>query len=229
MWRPFAVESGFSSLRRLSLGCFSFLGMFVVPPNGSLALYANFSSVPSVIAFLRFIGILNASVWFGASLFFTFGIAPAFFTPEMKNLLGDIYAGLVAQSVLERYFILHYCCGAVAIMHQLAEWVYLGKALHRLTFGLLMAIMALSLMGGLWLQPKLKELNLTSYGMNQNYRPVSIPDAQRLEAYRSFRTLHGVSMIMNLVYLVGIGVYFWRVAHPTDNLRFVSAAGKFRG
>ena len=193
-----------------------------MPPNGSLALYANFSSVPSVIAFLRFIGILNASVWFGASLFFTFGIAPAFFTPEMKNLLGDIYAGLVAQSVLERYFILHYCCGAVAIMHQLAEWVYLGKALHRLTFGLLMAIMALSLIGGLWLQPKLKELHRIRYG-----RPEQFPPQQRAQAEKAFKSWHGVSQVMNLAVLAGLAGLAWRLSVPSNGSRF--STGKFRG
>src|SRR5436190_8946410 len=114
----------------------------------------DFFSRGPVIAFLRFIGIVNAAVWFGAALFFSFGIAPAFFTPEMKRLFGDFYCGLIAQAVLERYFVLHYCCGALALVHQLAEWVYLGKALQRFTFGLLLAILTLSLTGGLWFQPK---------------------------------------------------------------------------
>ena len=37
---------------------------------------------------LRFIGVMNAALWFGAALFFTFAIAPAFSSPEMKRLLG---------------------------------------------------------------------------------------------------------------------------------------------
>src|SRR5258706_13325490 len=115
------------------------------------------------MSFLRFIGILNAAVWFGAAIFFTFGIAPVFFTPQVRHLLGDIYAGLVLQAVIERYFLLHYCCGAIALIHQLAEWVYLGKALQRGTVGLLLAILALSPTGGLWLQPKLKDLHRIQY------------------------------------------------------------------
>src|SRR5947208_12848749 len=100
------------------------------------------------------LGIMNAAVWFGAALFFTFGIAPAFFSPEMKRLLGDIYSGLVAQLVLERYFVLHYCCGGIALLHQLAEWVYLGKRLHRFTFGLLVIVLLLAICGGAALAPR---------------------------------------------------------------------------
>jgi hypothetical protein len=175
-----------------------------------------------VIAFLRFIGILNASVWLGAALFFTFGVAPAFFTPEMKSLLGEIYAGLVAQAVLERYFVLHYCCGAVAIMHQLAEWVYLGKALHRLTFGLVMGIMAWSLIGGLWLQPRLKELHRIKYA-----KPEQFSAQQRDQAAKAFRSWHGVSQVMNLAVLAGLAALAWRLSVPSNGPRFSTT--KFRG
>ncbi len=173
-----------------------------------------------MIAFLRFTGILNAAVWFGAALFFTFGIAPAFFTAEMKKLLGgDLYAGLVAQIILERYFVLHYCCGAIALIHQLAEWVYLGKALQRLTFGLLLSILVLNLAGGLWLKPKLSELHRIRYSPQ-------VPASQRDEAARSFRSWHGVSATINLAVLAGLAFFAWRIAMPPNGPRFVT--GKFR-
>lgn len=175
-----------------------------------------------MIAFLRFIGIVNAAVWFGAALFFTFGIAPAFFSPEMKKLLGDIYAGLVAQAVLERYFVLHYCCGAMALVHQLTEWVYLGKPLQRLTFGLLMGILALSLTGGLWLQPKLKELHRIKYA-----RPEQASPEQISEARQEFRKWHGVASIMNLAIIAGLAAFAWRLNAPPNGNRFLSS-GKFR-
>lgn len=176
-----------------------------------------------MIAFLRFFGIMNAAVWFGAAVFFTFGIAPAFFTPEIKKLLGDIYAGLVAQSVFERYFVLHYCCGGLALLHQLAEWVYLGKALHRFTFGLLLGILTISLLGGFWLQPKLKELYRIRHG-----RPEQFTAEQRNDAANSFRKWHGASQIMNVMMLAGLAVFAWRVSVPQQNgPRFTP--GKFRG
>jgi hypothetical protein len=172
-----------------------------------------------VINFLRFSGVLNAAVWFGAALFFTFGIAPAFFTPEMKKLLGEIYTGLVAQLVLDRYFVLHYCCGAIALIHQLAEWVYLGKPLQRITFGLLLTILTFNLIGGLWLKPKMSELHRIRWSQQ------STPQ-QKDEAAKSFRSWHGVSMAMNLSVLAGLALFAWRIAIPPNGPRFVT--GKFR-
>ena len=165
---------------------------------------------------------MNAAVWFGAALFFSFGVAPAFFTVEMKKLLGEIYAGLVAQSLIERYFVLHYCCGALALVHQLAEWVYLGKALQRFTFGLLIGILALSLTGGLWLQPRLKELYRIKHA-----RPEQVTAAERTEAARLFGTWHGVSQVVNLLMLAGLGIFLWRISTPQNGPRFTP--GKFRG
>jgi hypothetical protein len=173
-----------------------------------------------VIAFLRVLGIMNATVWFGAALFFTFGIAPAFFSPEMKRLLGDIYSGLVAELVLERYFVLHYCCGAIAVMHQLAEWVYLGKRLHRFTFGLLVAILLLAIAGGAVLAPRLKELHRIRY--SQQAAP-----AEKEEARATFKTWHGVSQVMNILLIAGLAVFAWRLSiPPTNGPRFTP--GKFR-
>jgi hypothetical protein len=173
-----------------------------------------------VIAFLRLLGIMNAMVWFGAALFFTFGIAPAFFSPEMKRLLGEIYTGLVAQLVLERYFVLHYCCGAIAVLHQFAEWVYLGKRLQQGALALLTAILLLAICGGAGLAPRLKELHRIKYS------PQSSP-AQKQQAAATFRTWHGASQVMNLLVLLGLAAFAWRLSIPTNNgPRFTP--GKFR-
>lgn len=166
---------------------------------------------------------MNAAVWFGASIFFTFGVAPAFFTPEMKRIFGEIYTGVIAQMVLDRYFALQYWCGAIALAHLLAEWVYLGKPLQRLTVGLLLGIFSVSLLGGLWLQPKLKRLHQIKYGRNELYTA-----AQKAQAAKSFSAWHGVASVINLFALGGLTVYAWRVTNPGNGPRFVSA-NKFRG
>ena len=41
-----------------------------------------------MIGLLRFVGILNAAVWFGTAIFFSFGAGLVPFSPEMKTLLG---------------------------------------------------------------------------------------------------------------------------------------------
>ena len=168
---------------------------------------------------------MNAAVWFGAAIFFTFGIGAAPFSPEMKELLGPknspYFSGAIAQILIARYFRLQLACGAVALLHLLAEWIYLGRAPQKLCFGLLIALVAAGLVGGYWLQPKLKELHKIKYG-------VKTPAAQREAADHSFRAWHGLSQGIILLMLAGLAVYLWRVANPADTARFVSTA-KFRG
>ncbi len=178
-----------------------------------------------MIVLLRFICIFNLAVWFGAGIFFTVGVAPALFSDEMKGLLQQSYpvlSGRLAFLLISRYYLLHYWCGGLALIHQLAERFYLGKPLQRLTVGLLIGLCALSLLGGLWLQPKLKKLHAAWHGRSELYSP-----AQRMQAETSFYTWHKVAFFFNLLVLGGTGVYLWRVANPLDTPRFVPT-GKFR-
>jgi uncharacterized protein DUF4149 len=177
-----------------------------------------------VIGFLRFIGLMNAAVWFGAAVFFTFGIGAAPFSPEMKELLGaktsPYFPGAIAQIYIARYFDLQLICGAVALLHLLAEWLYLGRTPQKFGVGLLTVLIAAGLLGDFWLQPKMKGLHRVKYGLNSS-------PAERENAARSFRAWHGASQGINLVILAGLAVYLWRVANPADPARFVSTA-KFR-
>jgi hypothetical protein len=90
-------------------------------------------------------------------------------------------------------------------------------------------LLAIGCMGGLWLQPKLKQLHLTKYGMSAQYTrsATPVPDAQRIAAGKSFGAWHGFAQAINFVGLAGLIFYFWRVAHPADNLRILSPP-KFR-
>jgi len=179
-----------------------------------------------VIVVLRAIGLLNIAVWFGAGFFFTVAVAPAFFSMEMKTILGDanypVFSGRLAMLVVSRYYILHYWCGSIALLHQLAECFYLGKPLQRLNFGLLVAICCLSLFGGLWLQPSLRKLHEIKYGRNELYLP-----AQKQQAAHAFRVWHGVASAINVLVLGGLGFYLWGMANGANGLRFVPS-GKFR-
>ena len=189
-----------------------------------------------MIVVLRFIGVMNAAVWLGASIFFTFGVAPVFFTDEIKHLLnGPFWPGIVAQMALERFFFLQYLCGSIAVAHLLAEWVYLGRALHRLTLGLLIGTLSVGFLGGFWLTPKLKKLYLTKsgsivvkVGKFEEYRPAQITREETARAQRSFSIWHGVSSSMNLLVLGGLVVYFWRTTSHQETTRFIGAS-KFRG
>ena len=173
-----------------------------------------------VIGLLRFVGILNAGVWLGAAIFFTFGVGLAPFSPEMKSLLGPnnspYFSGAIAQILIARYFHFQLVCGVVAIVHLLAEWLYLGKHAGKLQVGLLVGLCSAALIGGYWLQPRLKALHATKYRLNT--RP-EIREA----ASRSFGAWHGVSQAVNLLLVAGLGAYLWRATNSSDPTRFVSA------
>jgi len=179
---------------------------------------------------LRFIGVLNAAVWLGAAVFFTFAVGPAFFSDDVKHVFKPVFKdnylfwpGVMLQFVIGRYFYLQQICGVIALVHLVAEWFYLGRPLQWLNVTLLSGLLLIGFVGGFWFQPKLHELHLVKYGLNQQYQPAALSVAERTEAYKSFKTWHGVSQAMNLVGLAALIVYFWRVTHPSDDLRILSA------
>jgi hypothetical protein len=177
-----------------------------------------------VIAFLRFIGVVNAAIWFGSAIFFTFAGGPAMFSQDMKELLGGaypVYSGAIAQVVIDRYFILHHWCGGIALVHVLAEWLYTGRPLHQVTLWVVGTAFCLGLVGGFALQPHLKKLHRTKYAVQST--PV-----EKETAAASFRVWHGVSSSVNLLVLGGLLYYLWQVSNPANSARFVPG-NKFRG
>ena len=173
-----------------------------------------------MIGLLRFIGILNAAVWFGTAIFFTFGTGLVPFSQAMRSLLGranyPYFSGAIAQIFIARYFYFQIGCAMIAIVHLLAEWLYLGKHPQKLPAGLLIGLASAAIIGGCWLQPKMKVLHATKYGTNN--RP-EIREA----AGRSFKAWHGVSQVINLFMVGGLTVYLWRTTNTSDPTRFVSA------
>ena len=51
---------------------------------------------------------------------------------------------------------------------------------------------------------------------------------QREAAAKSFRVWEGLFQGFNVLMIAGVAVYFWRAAHPAEQLRFVGSA-KIRG
>jgi len=173
--------------------------------------------------FLRWIGLVNAAVWLGSTLFFTFGVGPALFSDPVLAIFGGpqnalaakYYAGAVAQVVLERYFYLHQLCGGLALIHAFVSWIYTGRPLQRWMIGLATGAFVIGLLGGYWIQPKLQGLHRTMYGANGR-----ITMAQADKARRSFGLLHGFSQALNGLALAGIAGYFWQLNRPEASPRF---------
>jgi hypothetical protein len=177
-----------------------------------------------VTATLRFVGILNAAIWCGASIFLIVGL-PAIFSDDLKKAIGPMGppgVGWAAEAIIARYFILEYCCGAIGLAHLFLEWLYCGKPLLQRNLAVLVMLIALALGGGLWIQPKLKDLQRLKYfGPTQTARD---------QAGREFKAWHGASECGNLVVIGGLLVYLWRASRAGDQTRFGSLnLGKIRG
>jgi Domain of unknown function (DUF4149) len=189
--------------------------------NPRLASLNFFFILFAVIGLLRFVGVLNAAVWLGSVIFFTFVAGPAFFSHEMLSFLPRGYAGAAAQVVIRRYFTLQEICGTIAVTHLIAEWLYSGRPIHRVMLGLLVGIIALGLIGGHWLQPRLRQLHSTMYAKGSTFQ-------QKEQAERTFRILHAVAQIPNCLVIAGLLVYLWQVTNPPSPTRFFSVH-RFKG
>ena len=180
-----------------------------------------------VLVFLRAIGIFNAAIWLGTGVFFTFGVAPGIFSDAMKEVfvpkdspLGDYYLGIIAQQLIERYFTVNLVCCLVALAHFFGEMIYAGKPFRRLTFSLLIGILAIALLTTYVFAPKIKAVHYAKYR--------GAPD-QRPAARQQMSRLHAISASGNLLSLIALVIYTWQVSNPSDPTRFVGATSKFRG
>jgi len=171
------------------------------------------------------VGVTNAAVWFGAAVFYTLCAAPAMVSPEMESLLQPknfpLYSGAVSEILLGRYFQFHLICAAIALVHLLAEKLYLSRSPKKYWTGLLVVLFWFSLMGSFWLGPSLRDLQRAQFLVNAT-------PAQRAAAAKSFHTWHSVFQALNVFMIGGVAVVLWRATNPSDELRFVGS-GKFRG
>ena len=177
-----------------------------------------------MIGFLRCVGLLNAAIWFGAGIHFTFFAGAAAFSPEMKELIGannyPYFSGAIAQILITRYFRLQIICAIIAFIHLWADRLYFGRPPEKRWVGLSLLLLSLTLAGRYWLQPRLSALHKLKYAVNVS------PQVQEA-ASASFRAWHGVAQMINLAMLIGLGIYLWRIANAEDSARFVSSS-KFR-
>lgn len=171
-----------------------------------------------MIAFLRFLGVTNAAIWFGSAFFFTFVGAPTFFSEEMRRMFPPPYNGLVAQLAFQRFFVLHYWCAVVAALHLAAEWAYAGREVRRATVWLLAGLFALALAGGLWMQPKLSALQKVKYAEQYRVQPAPAPE-ERQAAAAAFGRWHGFSQVMNLAMLAGLWMFLSQTVRQDDGAK----------
>ncbi|SVB45216.1 uncharacterized protein METZ01_LOCUS198070 [marine metagenome] len=169
--------------------------------------------------FLRFLGLFNAAVWVGGSIFFSFLAAPVFFTAEVTDFTPPPDNGLVAQAMWGRYFMLHYLCGTIASLHLLVEWLYSGGGFPRHAIAVVCVLLGLALIGGKFINPKLAgwhqqkhQFQLKSEGERQTIKKAEDTQSVVQDAERKFAVWHGVSHVINLAMMILLTWRFWRLA-----------------
>lgn len=176
-------------------------------------------------AILRFVGIMNAAIWLGGAVYFSFIAGQMPFSSDMKTLLGNAfpsYSGAIAQIGISRYFSFHLICCVVALVHLGAEWLYQERRNRKFLLWLVGLMLGLTLLSGYWLQPKMKRLFAIKHAVNY-------PQPARDAAAKSFGRWHGLSMTLNLFMLGGLVIYTMHMTRPPEIARFVRPpTNKFR-
>jgi hypothetical protein len=178
-----------------------------------------------VIAFLRFIGLMNASIWLGTAIFFSLGAGPACVSESIQALLGaknfPFYSVAIQQVLMSRYFAFLSISALIALLHLLFEWIYMGRPARQFSVMLLGGLIAMILLGGLIVKPRIDKLHAMRYAPN-------VAPAQRASAATWLHVWRGGFHLINIIMIGGLVVYVWRTANPTDTPRFISSV-KFRG
>jgi hypothetical protein len=174
-----------------------------------------------VLSFLRISGLIVAAIWLGAAVFFTFFAGPAFFSPEMAQILPKPHAGAAAQVLIKRYFLLHVLCGGLALIHLGLGWLYAGRPIRALHLWLLIALFGIGLVGRVALIPKMQSWQFKMYSTR-------FPAEQVAAARKSFGLWHGITQGVNLLVLAGLFAHLVRTDRDNQIAHFISSS-KFRG
>ena len=175
-----------------------------------------------MIGLLRFVGLINAAVWFATALLVILAVEPAATSSNMLDLLSQrnfpYFSVAVSHVIIARFVQLYLFCSVIALVHLTAEWLYLGKYPHRVWVGFVVCLGLIGVVQNYWLLPKLKAWHYLRSGLQ----------TRNQMADRSYRYGHMLFESINLLAVGGLGLYLWRVGHPPDPARFVSTS-KFRG
>ena len=181
-------------------------------------------SFRAVIGFLRFVGLMNAAVWFGAAVFYCLGAGPALNSGTLRDLIGTnnypYFSFAIRDLVTTSFFHLHLACSAIALLYLMAEWLYFGKYPPKKWLAFIACIIFLGAVRGFWLQPRLRELHQAEHARQTRTE-------ERQLATRAFGTWVAIAGYFDLVLAASLGFYTFRIANPSDPMRFVSAT-KFR-
>ena len=160
----------------------------------------------------QLVGTLNAAVWLGGAVFFTFFAGPVFFDPALEAVLPKPEDGVAARFLINRFTAFQLSCACIALITMALGWRLEGGKFPRAQGLLLGGILLLIVMGMMILAPKLNALHELKYAY---YFDVQATKAQSEAAGKAFGSLHGLSQVCNLVVLLGLVAQFiliWKAA-----------------
>jgi len=174
-----------------------------------------------VTGFLRFLGVFNAAVWFGAVVFYLFGVSVLLNSDEVRTLFGadhyDFFSRASLLIIQDRFYTIQWICAAVALIHLWTERWYLGRRTKRRWDGLILGALILSLWGDNYLVSRLSRLH-----NGQHARGAS--SELREASAKSFRNWQRIATLVHLYLLFGAGACLWRAANPESGPRFLSTS-----
>lgn len=173
-----------------------------------------------MISFLRFVGVMNAAVWLGASLYHLLAVGPFFSTAAARWVLGEPQATGAGLMLWHRLYTLQYLCVGVAWAHLLTEWVYLGRGPSRFQGWMLSLMLTLTLAGDLELRHGVEPAHWTRLNAKANAE-------EKARAQRNYPLWSALWMSTQAGLTLAVILFSSRTLMATPGPRFMTQ-GKFR-
>jgi hypothetical protein len=137
-----------------------------------------------VLPFLRIIGIANAALWFGASLFFLVCIRGVFQSEELMRLVPHPFSEASMHVLLGSYLTLLTICSLVAMGQHWAEQWYAGRPVFQLKMGVLLTLVVVNMVIKWVIFPSMTQQHLRAYRPSATQQDLQ----EGARAYRMWKT-----------------------------------------
>ena len=161
---------------------------------------------------IQLVGALNAAVWLGGTVFFTFIAGPAFFSADLEPILPKPESGIAARYLIGKFAAFQIACASIGVINLFIGWRRSMFDKPKPQALILITIMLLSGVGMLLLTPKMDVLHQIKYA---EYFGLQATSEEKEVAAKAFGRLHGISQVGNLLVLICLllnFVLYWKMA-----------------
>ena len=155
---------------------------------------------------------LNAAVWLGGAVFFTFFAGPAFFSPALDPILPKPEDGIAARYLIGKFTAFQIACASIALGTMVIGWRWNARRFQVPQALVLGTVILLIVVSMVWIMPKLDAMHHAKYA---DYFGLNVTPEVQQTAAKQFGPLHGLSQVGNLLVLLGLTAQFiltWRLA-----------------